>query len=86
MNGSVDARFNPHNTRLKLNSVKFKQGPGASWGVENPGKGYEDYRNQWGNLALLEKPIKIVAGNDFDVAKQAEYCKKETIRLTVQWP
>lgn len=28
-----------------------------------------------GNLTLLEKPINIVAGNDFYAAKQAEYSK-----------
>lgn len=45
------------------------------WASENPGAIYEDYKNKLGNLALLEKPINIVAGNDFYSAKQAEYRK-----------
>jgi hypothetical protein len=45
------------------------------WATENPNAVYEDYKNRLGNLALLEKPINIVAGNDFYTAKQAEYRK-----------
>jgi hypothetical protein len=47
----------------------------SNWAAGNPGAGYDDYKNRLGNLALLEKPINIVAGNDFYVAKQAEYRK-----------
>lgn len=47
----------------------------ARWAAENPGAGYDDYKNRLGNLTLLEKPINIVAGNDFYEAKQAEYRK-----------
>lgn len=47
----------------------------AKWAAENPGAGYDDYKNRLGNLTLLEKPINIVAGNDFYAAKQAEYRK-----------
>lgn len=47
----------------------------ARWATENPGAGYDDYKNRLGNLTLLEKPINIVAGNDFYEAKQAEYRK-----------
>lgn len=36
---------------------------------------YDDYKNRLGNLTLLEKPINIVAGNDFYTAKQVEYSK-----------
>jgi hypothetical protein len=36
---------------------------------------YDDYKNRLGNLTLLEKPINIVAGNDFYTDKQAEYRK-----------
>ena len=39
-------------------------------GVDN-----DDYKNRFGNLTLLEKPINIVAGNDFYAAKQIEYSK-----------
>lgn len=47
----------------------------AKWAEENPGAAYDDYKNKLGNLTLLEKPINIVAGNDFYSAKQAEYRK-----------
>ncbi len=45
------------------------------WVNENPGMAYDDYKNRLGNLTLLEKPINIVAGNDFYTAKQVEYSK-----------
>ncbi|MFN8995467.1 MAG: DUF1524 domain-containing protein, partial [Pseudomonadota bacterium] len=41
----------------------------------NPNATYDDYKNRLGNLTLLEKPINIVAGNDFYAAKQVEYGK-----------
>jgi hypothetical protein len=47
----------------------------AEWATENPGMVYDDYKNRLGNLTLLEKPINIVAGNDFYSAKQVEYSK-----------
>lgn len=47
----------------------------ARWTEENPGIAYDDYKNRLGNLTLLEKPINIVAGNDFYTAKQVEYSK-----------
>lgn len=47
----------------------------ATWAEENPNAVYDDYKNRLGNLTLLEKPINIVAGNDFYKAKQAEYGK-----------
>ena len=47
----------------------------GKWAAENPGTGYDDYKNRLGNLTLLDKPINIVAGNDFYAAKQAEYRK-----------
>lgn len=47
----------------------------AKWTTENPGMMYDDFKNRLGNLTLLEKPINIVAGNDFYTAKQAEYSK-----------
>lgn len=46
-----------------------------SWAEENPNALYEDYKNRLGNLTLLEKPINIVAGNDFFKAKKSEYSK-----------
>ena len=45
------------------------------WQEEHPQADYEDYKDRLGNLTLLEKPINIVAGNDFYKAKQAEYAK-----------
>jgi len=47
----------------------------ATWAAENPNAAYDDYKNRLGNLTLLEKPINIVAGNDFYAAKQVEYGK-----------
>ncbi|MCL2635479.1 MAG: DUF262 domain-containing HNH endonuclease family protein [Betaproteobacteria bacterium] len=47
----------------------------SKWETENPGAVYYDYVNRLGNLTLLEKPINIVAGNDFYAAKQIEYRK-----------
>lgn len=47
----------------------------AKWATENPGMVYDDYKNRLGNLTLLEKPINIVAGNDFYIGKQVEYGK-----------
>ena len=47
----------------------------SKWATENPGMTYDDYKNRLGNLTLLEKPINIVAGNDFYTAKQVEYSK-----------
>ena len=47
----------------------------ATWAAENPNATYDDYKNRLGNLTLLEKPINIVAGNDFYAAKQVEYGK-----------
>lgn len=45
----------------------------GKWASENPTAVYDDYKNRLGNLTLLEKPINIVAGNNFYRAKQAEY-------------
>ncbi len=41
----------------------------------NPDAEYDDYKNRLGNLTLLEKPINIVAGNNFFCAKKIEYRK-----------
>lgn len=46
-----------------------------AWATENPNALYDDYKTRLGNLTLLEKPINIVASNDFYVKKQEEYCK-----------
>jgi hypothetical protein len=47
----------------------------AMWASENPSAPYNDYKNRLGNLTLLEKPINIVASNDFYKEKQSEYAK-----------
>ena len=47
----------------------------SKWAEENPNLAYDDYKNRLGNLTLLEKPINIVAGNDFYAVKQTEYRK-----------
>jgi len=43
----------------------------------NPDSVYDDCKNCLGNLALLEKPINIVAGNDFFYLKLPEYKKSK---------
>jgi hypothetical protein len=43
--------------------------------AETPSAQYDNYRNRLGNLTLLEKPLNIVAGNDFFARKQDEYRK-----------
>lgn len=45
------------------------------WAKENPKAEYDDYKNRLGNLTLLEKPINIVASNDYYTSKQVEYLK-----------
>jgi len=47
----------------------------GKWADENPGASYDEYKNKLGNLTLLEKPINIVAGNNFYSSKQTEYLK-----------
>lgn len=73
----VQGSLEPY-TRLEVEHIlpnNPEDGLRTNWSIENPGKVYDDYKNRLGNLALLEKPINIVAGNDFYTAKQAEYCK-----------
>ena len=40
-----------------------------------PKADYDDDKDRLGDLTLLEKPINIVASNDFYADKQDEYCK-----------
>lgn len=47
----------------------------VKWASENPGMIYDDFKNRLGNLTLLEKPINIVAGNEFYAVKKVEYSK-----------
>ena len=47
----------------------------ANWVAENPKADYDDDKDRLGDLTLLEKPINIVASNDFYADKQDEYCK-----------
>lgn len=47
----------------------------VAWAQENPDTDYDSYKNRLGNLTLLEKPINIVASNDFYTHKKAEYGK-----------
>lgn len=43
--------------------------------ADNPGRNYNEQKNRLGNITLLEKPINIVAGNDFFEKKKSEYAK-----------
>ena len=47
----------------------------SAWAADNPGMIYDEYKNKLGNLTLLEKPINIVASNNFYETKQIEYRK-----------
>ncbi|NOS76485.1 MAG: DUF262 domain-containing protein [Nitrospira sp.] len=47
----------------------------ADFVATSPLANYDDYKNRLGNLTLLEKPINIVASNDFFVKKKLEYAK-----------
>ena len=47
----------------------------SNWVAENSKADYDDYKDRLGNLTLLEKPINIVASNDFYADKQDEYRK-----------
>ena len=46
-----------------------------SFVAANPGATYDDYKNRLGNFTLLEKPINIVASNNFFEKKKPEYRK-----------
>ncbi len=43
----------------------------------NPDVDYDEYKTRLGNLTLLEKPINIVAGNDFFLQKSDVYRKSK---------
>lgn len=47
----------------------------VSFAQQYPDKDYDEYKNKLGNLTLLEKPINIVAGNNFFVDKKKAYVK-----------
>ena len=47
----------------------------VAWAEQNLSADYENYKNRLGNLTLLEKPLNIVAGNDFYDIKKSEYEK-----------
>ena len=50
----------------------------AKWAADSKDADYEIYKNRLGNLTLLEKPINIVASNDFYALKRPEYKKSST--------
>jgi hypothetical protein len=43
--------------------------------AKNPQCSYDEYKIKLGNLTLLEKPINIIASNNFFALKKAEYAK-----------
>jgi len=47
----------------------------SAWQELHPDLSYDEFKNRLGNLTLLEKPINIVAGNDFYKDKAPEYGK-----------
>jgi hypothetical protein len=56
----------PNRPEAELRTAFSKSSPDAK---------YDEYKNRLGNLTLLEKPINIVASNDFFEIKKAEYRK-----------
>jgi hypothetical protein len=48
-----------------------------SFATQSPGKNYDEYKALLGNLTMLEKPINIVAGNDFFDKKKLEYVSRQ---------
>lgn len=48
---------------------------------KNPGKDYDEHKQRLGNLTLLEKPLNIVAGNDY-FQKKCEIYKDSSYYLT----
>ncbi len=46
-----------------------------SFTTSNPDADYDEYKNKLGNFTLLEKPINIVASNNYFDAKKVEYKK-----------
>jgi uncharacterized protein with ParB-like and HNH nuclease domain len=47
----------------------------SGFAAENPDAEYDDYKNRLGNFTLLEKPLNIVASNNFFDLKKPEYKK-----------
>jgi hypothetical protein len=47
----------------------------ASWKKANPTSDYDEYVDRLGNLTLLEKPLNIIASNDYFSKKCVEYAK-----------
>ena len=47
----------------------------SRWQKKHPKLDYDEIMNLFGNLTLLEKPINIVASNDFYAKKSAKYAK-----------
>ena len=47
----------------------------TTWQEQHPDLLYDEIKNRLGNLTLLEKPINIVAGNDFYSNKVPKYAK-----------
>ena len=44
-----------------------------TWQENHPELSYDEYKNRLGNLTLLEKPINIIAGNNFFLDKKTDY-------------
>ncbi|MGO9449870.1 MAG: DUF262 domain-containing protein [Candidatus Binataceae bacterium] len=47
----------------------------VDFAAKNGKANYDEYKNKLGNLTLLEKPINIVASNNFFATKRPEYAK-----------
>ena len=47
----------------------------ADFTLKNPGREYDHEKIRLGNLTLLERPLNIIAGNDFFAQKKAKYAE-----------
>jgi Protein of unknown function (DUF1524) len=47
----------------------------ADFALRSGKANYDEYKKKLGNLTLLEKPINIVASNNFFAKKKPEYAK-----------
>jgi hypothetical protein len=82
----VDAAYGTHTPLLTYLKLEIEHilpdTPGhdlvAKWNSDSKDADYETYKNKLGNLTLLEKPINIVASNDFYSLKTPEYKKSGT--------
>ena len=71
--GSLDPYFKLEIEHILPNNPENKLR--KTWQDKHPELSYDEYKDRLGNITLLERPINIVAGNDFYAGKVPEYDK-----------